>query len=115
MTLLLSEVQFNKTKMESAANDSLLLATDLADYLAQKGVPFREAHHVVGNIVYEAIANQKPLDQWSLAEFQKQTPIFQKDLFQVLTPRASISKRGGAGGTATASVKAAIKRIKSCA
>ena len=112
MTLLLSDVQFNRTKMEAAANDSLLLATDIADYLAQKGLPFREAHHVVGKIVQASIANKKPLDQWSLADFQKQTSIFQKDLFNVLTPRASIAKRGGHGGTATASVKAAIKRIK---
>ena len=112
MTLLLSEVQFNRMKMETAASDSLLLATDIADYLAQKGVPFREAHHVVGKIVREAIADQEPLDQWSLAEFQKQSPTFQKDLFKVLTPRASIAKRNNAGGTAETSVKAAIKKIK---
>ena len=119
MTLLLSDVQFQKTKMEAAANDPLLLATDIADYLAQRGVPFREAHHIVGKIVQEAITKQIPLDQWPLAELQKQTPIFQKDLFNVLTPRASIAKRGGVGGTATAAVKsairaaqAALKRIK---
>jgi argininosuccinate lyase len=112
MTLLLSEVQFNKAKMETAASDSLLLATDIADYLAQKGVPFRESHHVVGKIVQEAIANQKSLSQWTLTEFQKQTPIFQKDLFSVLTPRASIARRNNAGGTAERSVKAAIKKIK---
>ncbi len=112
MTMLLSEVQFNKTKMESAASDSLLLATDIADYLAEKGMPFREAHGVVGKIVQEAIANKKPLNEWPLTEFQKHTPLFKKDLFDVLTPRASIAKRGGDGGTATASVTAAIKRIK---
>ncbi|MBI3359426.1 MAG: argininosuccinate lyase [Nitrospirae bacterium] len=112
MTLLLSEVQFNRMKMEAAASDSLLLATDLADYLAQKGLPFREAHGIVGKIVQEAIANQKPLHKWPITEFQKRSRIFQNDLLNVLTPRAAIEKRGGVGGTATASVKAAIQRIK---
>jgi len=112
MTLLLSEIQFNKTKMASAASDSLLLATDLADYLAEKGLPFREAHGIVGKIVQEAIASQKPLNEWSLAEFQKYTPLFGKDLFNVLTPFASIEKRGGKGGTATASVRVALQGIK---
>jgi argininosuccinate lyase len=112
MTLLLSEVQFNQTKMESAANDALLLATELADYLAQKGLPFREAHHIVGKIVQQAIATQKPFDQWSLTKFQKHSPIFQKDLFNVLTPRASIAKKTTEGGTATTSVLSAIKKIK---
>ncbi len=112
MTLLLSEVKFNKINMETAASDSLLLATDLADYLADKGMPFREAHGIVGKIVQEAIANQKPLDKWSLTDFKKYTPLVQNDLYHVLTPQASIEKRGGEGGTATASVKSAIKRIQ---
>jgi len=112
MTVLLSEVTFHQTNMQAAASDSLLLATDLADYLTQKGIPFREAHGIVGKIVHEAIQNGKPLTAWSLEEFQKQTPLFQKDVLKILTPRASIAKRGGTGGTATASVKAAIQKIK---
>ncbi|MEK7286783.1 MAG: argininosuccinate lyase [Nitrospirota bacterium] len=112
MVLMVSETRFVAKKMEEAVSDSLLLATDLADYLAQKGIPFREAHEMVGRMVSQVVAEKKPFGEWSLSEFQKYSPLFQKDLFHVLTPSGSIERRGGMGGTASASVKAAIRRIK---
>ncbi len=112
MTPLVLEAQFIANKMEAAANDPLLLATDLADYLVLKGIPFRKAHQIIGKMVQQSERSQKPLHQWPLSVFRKHSPLFQDDLFSVLTPRASIETKGGPGGTAPESVKAALKRIK---
>ncbi len=112
MIPLITDMKFNAAKMEAAANDPNLLATDLSDYLVLKGVPFRATHKIIGRMVSDAESLGRPINQWSLSEFKKHSKLFQKDLFSVLTPRASIEKKDGPGGTSTGSVKAAIKRIK---
>jgi argininosuccinate lyase len=112
MTPLIAAMQFNAAKMEAAASDPMLLATDLADYLVLKGVPFRETHKIIGQMVQASEKSGKPLNEWLLSEFQKYSQLFEKDLFFILTPKASIEKKSGTGGTATVSVKAMIKKIK---
>src|SRR2546422_11301289 len=70
MAALLANTTVNAAACAAAARDPLLLATDLADYLVQKGMPFRQAHHVVGAVVALAEQNGMPLDQLTLTDFK---------------------------------------------
>lgn len=112
MKRLTDEVTFQRNNMMTAAKDGLLLATDLADYLVTKGLPFRQAHKVVGKIVYRAIEEKSPFETWSLETFQGFCPLFEKDLFERLTLQGAINKKSGIGGTSIKSIKAEIRKIK---
>ena len=98
-------------RMESAI-DASMMATDLADYLVAREIPFREAHAISGKVVRAGIAKEKSLDALTLAEFQEIHPVFDEDVYQVFDPRASIAKRAATGGTAPSAVKAQIERAK---
>lgn len=106
------KVRFNKDRMRAAAADDLLLATELADYLILKGMPFRQAHHVVGRIVKKRIDTKKPLCEWTEQAFQEFSTLFEKDVMTRLSPEAAVANRGGIGGTSVASVRAAIAAIQ---
>ena len=85
--------------MFSAADEGLLLATDIADYLAKKGLPFREAHHCVGQLVQYAIQSGKNLDKLSLEEYRRFSPHFAEDILTLDLAR-SVDDRSSYGGTA---------------
>lgn len=91
----------------AAALDSALLATELADYLVKKGVPFREAHHLVGQAV-----RLGPLDTLPLEKLQALSPAFEGDVTAVWDFLAAVERRSAAGGTAPASVEAQIAAAK---
>ncbi|HET6821122.1 MAG TPA: argininosuccinate lyase, partial [Anaerolineales bacterium] len=93
------------------AIDSTMLATDLADYLVNRGVPFREAHAIVGRVVQMAGETNSSLEEITLEEYQKIGP-FDEDVFQVFDPRMSVQKRNSIGGTSPQSVKYQIQKIK---
>jgi argininosuccinate lyase len=95
-----------------AALDDALLATDLADYLVRKGVPFRESHHVVGKIVRRAAELRASLNELSLVEYQAIHPAFAHDLYAVFDFRRSVETRAVEGGTALAAVRAQIEQAK---
>jgi len=95
-------------EMYRAAVTGYLNATDLADYLAAKGMPFREAHHVAGAAVAYAIQRQKELTDLDLTELQKFSLLISVDIFESLTPKKMIDRRTSLGGTATENVKQAI-------
>lgn len=84
--------------------DSAMLATELADYLADKGMPFREAHHIVGQIVRQSIALDQPLFSFPLAAFQQFSPLFDRDVHERLTFNRAADRRAGIGGTGAGSV-----------
>ena len=96
--------------MRAAAGEGFLLATDLADYLTEKGLPFRQAHHLVGRIVGQGTAEKKPLSAWTLADFQHFSPLFGDDL--CLSLDAALSRRAVIGGTARSSIRAALQKIR---
>ena len=98
----LATMRVNGDRM-AAALDGGLLATELADYLVKKGVPFREAHHLVGQAVQLG-----PLEQLPLASFQALSPAFGADVAQLWDFRAAIDRRNGSGGTGTESVRAQL-------
>ncbi|MGR9073671.1 MAG: argininosuccinate lyase, partial [Gammaproteobacteria bacterium] len=83
-------------------------ATDLADYLVCKGVPFRDAHEIVGNAVRLGIESERDLSEISLAELQTFSDKIGEDVFEVLTLEGSVSSRKHIGGTAPETVRQAI-------
>jgi argininosuccinate lyase len=95
-----------------AAIDPGMLATDLADYLVQKGLPFRQAHAVAGQAVQLAGKTGKPLDELSLPEFQSLSPLIDSDVYGVFDPQQSVARRNVPGGTAPESVKMQLQNAK---
>jgi argininosuccinate lyase len=95
------------------AVDPGMLATDLADYLVEKGLPFRQAHNLAGRAVRLAGEQGKALDALSLGEFQSLDPAFGQDVVQVFKPERSIARRKVFGGTAPQAVKAQIRQARS--
>ena len=98
-------------RMESAI-DTGMLATDLADYLVGRSIPFREAHHITGQVVRLTLEKEISLEALSLAEYQSIHPIFDESVYQVFNPRGSIARRKAFGGTAPEAVKAQIQQAK---
>ena len=89
-----------------------MLATDLADYLVDKGIPFREAHELVGMLVGTVLERGKALDELSLEEFQETIPQVDADVYQVFDAQHSVSRRGAFGGTAPEAVREQIRLAK---
>jgi argininosuccinate lyase len=108
MSGLLRTLRVRPEAMRQAL-DPALLATDLADYLVNHGLPFREAHSVVGQAVRQAQALGMPLDRLPLPELQAISPVFAEDVSQVFDFRASVNRRAAPGGTAEDAVHAQLQ------
>ncbi len=106
---LLPEIQFKRERMVEEARQGFILATDLADYLVHKGVPFRRAHHVVGQIVQTCIQNCKNLEDCTLDELKSFHKAFGPDVFALLDLANAVNQRTSAGGTATSRVEEAVR------
>ena len=98
--------------MEQAALKGYATATDLADYLVKKGLPFRDAHETVAHVVKAAISHQVDLSELPLAVLQQFHPSIDKDVYGVLSLRGSLNARNTLGGTAPVQVRAQIERHK---
>jgi argininosuccinate lyase len=105
-------LEFDRDVMRTAALSGYTLATEAADYLSRKGLPFRDAHRVVGQIVAKGIATHKGLEDFSLAELQQFSPLFSGDVFGYLTLEGALKSRDVLGGTAPGQVKEALARVK---
>lgn len=105
-------IEIKKKAMLGAASRGFLNATDMADYLVARGMPFRQAHSCIGKIVSYAINENKELHEMTLKELKPFSSLFKKDVFDILTTRQMIDRRKSSGGTATENVKAAIKRAE---
>jgi argininosuccinate lyase len=105
-------IQPRKEKMYEAAKRGFSTATDLADYVVRRGVPFRDAHEIVGKSVAYGVQTGKDLSEMSLAELQQFSSVIEQDVFAVLTLEGSVAARNHIGGTAPAQVKAAVGRAK---
>lgn len=110
-TGMLSTAQFNKERMRRAAEESYVLATDLADYLVAKGVPFREAHGIMARLTVYAASQSKPFKELSLEEYHRYSPKFGQDVYQV-TVEASVAARNVPGGTALPQVQKGLEQAK---
>jgi len=101
-----------KPKRMRSAIDSFMMATDLADYLVSKGIPFRETHAIAGEAVRAALEKKIGLDELSLEAYQTLSPAFEANVFQVFDPMKSVEKRNAIGGTSPQSVKKQIQLAK---
>ena len=108
LAAMLPALTIDARRMEQAAMGSYMLATDLADYLARKGMPFRDAHQAVAELVRYAEAEGKVLNELSLEEYRRFSPLFDQDVLS-LDVRASIAARDLPGGTAPARVAEALE------
>ncbi len=109
---MIATMSVKADNMYRAAQGGFINATDLADYLAKKGLPFRSAYKIVGEIVAYCIANQKVLDTVSMDEYKQFSPVFEDDLYQEISLETCVNKRTSAGGTGPESVETQIKYIK---
>jgi argininosuccinate lyase len=105
-------LQFDRDVMRKAALEGHTLATELADYLSRKEMPFRDAHHLVGRMVAEAVSTHRGLESFSLAELQRFSPLFGADIVEHLTLEGALRSRDVLGGTAPGRVKEALAHVK---
>jgi len=109
---MMPAVVCKKDEMYAAAKQGYATATDLADYLVKKGMPFRDAHEVVGKSVAFGIQEKKDLEELTLVELQNFSELITDDVFAVLTLEGSVGARDHIGGTAPAQVLAAVTAAK---
>lgn len=112
MALVFEGIKLNKAKIEAAAKGGYSNATELADYLVSKGVPFREAHDIVGQVVLYAIAQNKALEELSVEEFQRFKDVISDDVYPILSLESILAKRDVLGGVAVNQTKAEIEALK---
>ncbi|NOU95130.1 argininosuccinate lyase [Paenibacillus sp. LMG 31456] len=109
---MVSTMKVNKDRMRQAVNQDFSNATDIADYLVNKGLPFRQAHEVIGKTVLYCIQNQKFLLDLKLEEYHQFSKLFEQDIYDVLQPEQVVNARNVYGGTATNQVSEAIARAE---
>lgn len=109
---MLAGIRVNREAMRNTAMRGYATATDLADYLTKKGLPFREAHETVAQAVRFAEKSDRDLSALTLPELQEFSPLIENDIFAVLTLQGSVDSRDHIGGTAPAQVSAAIGRAR---
>jgi len=109
---MIPSIHVNEARMAQAACDGFMEATDLADALVQKGMPFRDAHGIVGKIVLFCARHGKRLSGLTLDEFQTFSNLFDREILSVLNPKAIVKRRDTLGGTAPRRVAAALKRAR---
>ncbi len=111
-TALMDKLTFNVNRMYEAAGEGFSTATDIADYLAKRGVPFRDAHAITGKLVRYCIENGKTIPALSLDEFRAASEVFEEDVLSAVTTRASAEGRTSVGGSARSSVQQAIASLR---
>jgi argininosuccinate lyase len=109
MTILLREgMEFKSDRLAEAVAEDFSNATDVADYLATKGVPFREAYNLVGKVVKTCLKSGKLLKDLTMAEWKELHPAFEEDIYQAITPRQVVAARNSYGGTGFEQVRLAL-------
>ena len=109
---MIPSIKINKEKMQEANREGFLEATDLADYLVAKGMPFREAHGVIGRIVLYCTDKRKRLPELTIDEFKSFSSLFKKDVLKAIRPEVIVARRDNPGGTAPKRVRAALKKAR---
>lgn len=109
-TEMLRTTNFKKEEMERSAGLGFTNATDLADYLVGKGLPFRDAHHVSGSLVGKCVKENRALDDLSLEELRAAHPTFDEDVYEAISLSACVERRSLRGGPAPSAVEDSIQR-----
>ena len=108
---MISEMKINADKMSAACENGFIMATDVADYLVSKGIPFRTAHGITGKVVNYCIKNKTTFGKLSLNEWRKFCPEFDESVYGVLDAKKAVEKRSSEGGTSLKSVKKQLGKI----
>lgn len=112
LSAMLNSIEFKHENMKKALNEGFITATDVADYLSRKGLPFRQSHEVTGNIVSYAEEKGLELMDLNISEFKKFSKLFEDDLYSFITLDGSIQSRKSHGGTAKKNVLKMIKAAR---
>ncbi|MBR2614324.1 MAG: argininosuccinate lyase [Clostridia bacterium] len=112
MEKMISSIKANEENMKKAAKEGFINATDLADYLVKKGLPFREAYKISGGIVKDCIEKGKVLESLTLDEYKTYSNLFDEEVFEAIDLTNCVNKRISKGGTSISSVEMQIKFIK---
>lgn len=110
-TAMLTTMKVNQDNMLSAANKGFINATDCADYLTNKGMPFRDAYKITGKLVAHCIEKSTTLDALALSEYKKFSEIFDEDVYQAIDMKTCVAKRISYGGTSGESVRKQVEEI----
>ncbi len=108
-TGMLSAISFNREAMEESAKKGFTNATDAADYLVSRGVPFRDAHGIVGRLVLRCIEKNQALDDLSLEEFKEASPVFDADIYEAIRLKSCVEKRVTIGAPGPEAMKQVIE------
>lgn len=108
-TGMMKTMTFNKDRMEDSAKNGFTNATDAADYLVNHGVPFRDAHGIVGQLVLLCIDKNISLDDLSLEEYQKISPVFEEDIYEAVSMKTCVEKRNTIGAPGQDAMKKVIQ------
>jgi argininosuccinate lyase len=109
---MMATLTLRPERMRSAAAEGFGTATDMADYLAAKGLPFRQAHEVVGRIVRHCLDRRQTLEDLDLDELRTFSPLFDSDIYEAIALDASVDRRQVRGGPARPLVSERIKTIR---
>ncbi len=102
---MISTMKFNRNTMEASAKNGFTNATDAADYLVNHGVPFRDAHGIIGQLVLLCIEKQISLDELPLEEYKKLSPVFEADIYEAISLTTCVEKRGTIGAPGEQAMK----------
>ncbi|NEU29895.1 argininosuccinate lyase [bacterium LRH843] len=111
---MINTLTVNQETMEKAVHQDFSNATELADYLATKGMPFREAHEVVGKLVLVAIEKGVFLLDLPFSDYEQASSLFGEDIYDVLQPKTVVARRNSAGGTGFDQVRIALQKAEKC-
>ena len=109
---MVSTMRVRKDRMENSAKNGFTNATDAADYLVNHGVPFRDAHGIVGRLVLHCLEKGISLDEMSLAEFREISPVFEEDIYDAISLKTCVEKRTTIGAPGKAAMEAVIRQEK---
>jgi argininosuccinate lyase len=109
---MIKTLSANKENMKNAASKGFINATDLADYLVKKGLAFRSAYKISGEIVKKCIEQNKTLETLSLEEYKGFSDLFDEEVFEAIDLENCVNKRVSEGGTCVASVEKQIKLVR---
>lgn len=112
-TGMISTMTFHKDVMEASAKNGFTNATDAADYLVNHGVPFRDAHGIVGQLVLHCLEKGIALDDMALEEFQAVSPVFEEDIYEAISMKACVKRRMTLGAPGQAAMKQVIEACRS--
>ncbi|VFP87833.1 Argininosuccinate lyase [Buchnera aphidicola (Cinara piceae)] len=111
-SLVLNNMKLNDIHCKKTAQEGYSNATELADYLVSKGISFRDAHHISGNIVIEAISQKKYLEELNLLVLKKYCSVIEKDIYQYLTLESCLEKKNAIGGVSKKQTKIALHNVE---